>query len=323
MISRRRCMTALGGLALAQTLPGCSWLVDKPITVGLHVWPGYEPMSLAGREGMLDRNRVRLVETKSATESLRLLASGALDGAALTLDEVLTARSNGIPLSVVMVFDVSAGADVLLARPGITHLSQIKGRSVGFEQGAVNELMLTEALRTVGLTRNDVTLVPLVFNQQLDAWRRNRVDACITFEPVASHLLALGAVRLFDSRQLPDAIVDVLAIHRTALDRSHAGALRHLIRGHFQALEHLQQSPQDAAYRMAGHMNLPAAAVLASFKGIVLADNDNNHRLLSGPTPELLATARKLSKIMVGSGLLEEDDTMTALIRSEFLPPRL
>jgi NitT/TauT family transport system substrate-binding protein len=320
MVSRRQFIVFSGCLTLAATLPACAWWADKPISIATRVWPGYELMYLARSEGWLDAQRVGLIEMSSGQDSLKALAEGKVDGAAMTMDEVLQARASGLPLAVVMIFDISAGADMLVARPGIKTLADLKGRRIGFEQRSVGELMLVESLRAAGLTKEDVTLVVLPITQQREAWSRDQVDAVVTFEPVGTQLLAQGALNLFDSRQIPNTIVDVLAIRSDRLDRSHARAIRHLIVAHFRALEHLNRNPQDAAYRMAPHLGLPATNFLSAFKGLTLPDAAHNYRLLTGTSPELLTSARKLSAIMVKSGLLKQDDPLTTLIRADFLP---
>jgi NitT/TauT family transport system substrate-binding protein len=320
LISRRQFITFMSSLALTQSLQGCEWLADRPVSIAAHVWPGYEPLFLARKKDWLDTQQVRLIETVSATDSLQALSEGKADGAALTLDEVLKARAAGLPISVVMIFDISAGADMLIARPYIKNLAELKGRRIGFEQGAVGELMLTEVLQTAGLTRQDVKLLAFNIDEHRDAWSRNKVDALTTYEPVASQLLEQDGIKLFDSRQTPDTIVDVLAIHNDALDYNHQAAIRHLLATHFRTLDYLSRNPQDAAYRMATHLGLPADKVLSTFKGLVLPDAANNYRWLSGPSPELLTCAHKLSNIMVKSGLLKQDDSFASLIRPDFLP---
>ncbi|MDD3815781.1 MAG: ABC transporter substrate-binding protein [Desulfocapsaceae bacterium] len=307
-------------MTLTAALSACAWLTDKPIAIATRIWPGYELEYLARSEGWLDRQQVRLVEMSSGRDSMKALAEGKVDGAAMTLDEVLQARASGLPLSVVMIFDVSAGADMLVARPGSKTLADLKGRRIGFEQGSVGELMLVESLRAAGLTKEDVTLVMLPVDQQRAAWLRDEVDAVITFEPVATQLLGQGALNLFDSRQIPNTIVDVLAIRSDKLDRSHAKAIRHLLSAHFRALKYLNRNPQDAAYRMAPHLGLPAANFLSVFKGLMLPDAAHNYRLLAGTSPELITSARQLSAIMVKSGLLKQADPLTTLIRADFLP---
>ena len=124
-------------------------------------------------KGWLDTQQVRLVEMSSGQDSLKALAEGKVDGAAMTLDEVLQARTSCLPLSVVMIFDISAGADMLVAYPGIKTLADLKGRCIGFEQGSVGELMLVESLRAAGLTKENVTLVMLPITQQREAWSRD------------------------------------------------------------------------------------------------------------------------------------------------------
>ena len=321
---RRRFISEIGSLGVAAALPsllgGCWLLADKPITVAAHTWVGYEPMFLARREGWLDQKLVRLHETTAATESMQLLAQGKVDGAALTLDETFKARQDGQKLTVVMIFNISAGADMLITRSGITTLADLKGRRIGFEQSSVGELLLSEILRIAGLSRADITPVGMSVDKHLDAWKRKEADAFVTYEPVAGELLALGGTRLFDSRQIPNTILDVLVMRTDVLD-SHDAAIRHLTQSHFKALDHLTRNPQDAAYRMAEHLKLSAADVLPAFKGLVLPDAANNHRLLAGATPELLATASKVSTVMTRNGLLKQEDSLQNLLRSDFLPP--
>ncbi|MEQ1601649.1 MAG: ABC transporter substrate-binding protein [Methylophilaceae bacterium] len=319
-LSRRRFMVTFGGLLLTSSISACAWRFNKPITIAAHVWPGYEPMFLAQRENWLDTQQVRLMQTASATESVQALAAGSIDGAALTLDETLKARAAGIPLSVVLVFNISAGADMLLVNANIKSLADLKGRRIGFEQSSVGELFLAEVLQTAGLEKSEVKLVALTVDQQVESWTHQRIEAVVSYEPVASQLQALGAFKLFDSRLIPNTIVDVLAIRSDILDYRHSSAIRHLINAHFRALEHINQNSQDASYRMATHLGLPADEVLPAFKGLVLPNAANNYRLFAGASPTLLANARHLSNTMVKNALLTQHDRLDGLIRADFLP---
>ena len=319
MLARACRACALAG-CLIWLLGGCGPQQAHPIAIAAHVWPGYEPMFLAEREGWLDPTHVELVPTANAVDSLQALKAGRVDGAALTLDEVLRAREEGLALSVVLVFDISAGSDQLVARPEIASLADLRGRCIGFEQGALGELMLTESLRAAGLSRDDVMLMPLAVNRQPEAWDAGEVDACVTYEPIASQLIDRDAQRLFDSRQIPETIVDVLALRTEVLDRTHRDALRALVKAHFSALDYLHRNPQDAAYRMAEHMGLPVTAVLPAFKGLLLPDAQHNRRLLAGAEPPLLLTARRISALLAEAGLLEGRDDWAELIRADFLP---
>lgn len=320
MITRRQLILLMGTLPFLLLAIGCVRMSEKPVKISVHTWPGYETLFLARSEGWLDNSKVSLIEAGSASTSIELLRAGKVDGAALTLDEVFRARAEGIPLTVIMIFDISAGADMVVVRPEILRLADLKGRTIGYEPQAVGALMLSQLLKAAGLEPTNVKLVQLTIDQHLTAWQERRVDACITYMPVARQLQALGAVNLFDSRRLPDMISDVLVVRRDVLDRQHASAIQHLVESHFTALRHLLQNPQDAAYRMARHMRLPAHEVLLAFKGLILPNAANNRRLLAGPAPQLLTPAQHLSAIMVEQGLLRRDDSLAELISADYLP---
>ncbi len=298
----------------------CGLLVDKPIAIAAHVWLGYEPMFLARNEGWLDTKQANLVETHSATESIQALADGKVDGAALTLDEALKARSMGLPISIIMVFNVSAGADMLLADPSIKNLSDLKGKRIGYEPSSVGAVMLVKVLQIAKLTKQEVQLVAVNVDRHPEAWRNKQVDAVITYEPVATQLLSQGAHKLFDTRQTPNTVVDVLVMRNEVLNRSHAQSIRHLIDAHFRALDHLTRNPHDAAYRMAMHLGLRVQEVLVAYKGLLLPDAANNYRLLAADKPLLLSSANSLATLMVENKLISQPDNLSSLIRDDYLP---
>ena len=317
--ARRSVVASLGALACSAWLPGCA-SEARPITLGLHVWPGYEPTPLARSMGWLDEKQVKIIETSSATDSLALLRQGKIDGAGLTLDEVLRAREHRMDLCVLLVCDISAGADVFLVRPGIKALPDIKGLRVGVEDGALGALMLYQVLQAAGLTLTDIKPVSLAVNQHAAAWKYGEIDAAVTYEPAAKQIIAMGASRLFDSRQIPETIIDVLAVRSAVLDAAHGNALRHLLANHLRALRHLNSNPDDAAYRMAARMNLPPDQVLSEFKGLVLPDLTNNIRLLGTQTPAVLKSATVIGEVMLRAGILRQPASLVGLLRPEFLP---
>lgn len=318
-LTRRRFITMLGGCALLPLFPGCT--PSRPLTVASHSWPGYELMFLARREGWLPAQGLRLLETGSATESITALRNGHAAGAALTLDEVLCARGEGIPLTVVLVFDVSAGADAVLARPGIHTLAGLKGARIGIEEDALGGLMFNRVLEKSGLKPSDLQVVPLTPDRHVAAWHEGSLDALITYEPNVTQLEKSGAVRIFDSRQLPATIVDVLAIRNDALAR-HAAAVRALVAGHFRALNHFVSNHGDAAYRIGSRMKLDAAEVLDSFRGLDLPDAAVNRTYLGGAPPLLVPAAQKLLKIMMAGKLIRQNDRLDHFCTPDFLPGR-
>jgi NitT/TauT family transport system substrate-binding protein len=263
---------------------------------------------------------VTLLSSASAAASLDAVRSGQAHAAAVTLDELLSARAAGLPLTAVLVFNVSMGADMLVAEAGLTQLSDLRGQRIALENSTVANIMLSEILRVAGLTTSDVQLLRMPVHEHPTAWHRHAADAFITYEPVASQLMTRGLIRLFDSRQIPETIVDVLAVHRDALDTRHAEAIRHLLLAHFRALDSLVRNPQDAAYRLSHRLALPAPEVLQAFKGLVLPSLAMNHQLLGGNSAQLLRTAQRIRDILPLGNPAPGTDPLQNLVSGSYLP---
>ncbi len=318
--SRRAFLIQLAASSLL--LAGCG--PRPPLRVAAHAWLGYEPMFLARQKGWLDETRVRLVETPSASDSMHLLSSGRVEAAALTLDEVLRARALGLPLGVILVLDVSAGADGVLARSPMG-LGQLRGARIGVEQSAVGALMLAVLLERAGLAKEEIEPVYLAYHEHAAAWRAGRVDVLITFEPALSALEQEGAVRIFDSRAMPELIVDVLAVCQDPLTRHH-DTLRHLVEATLRGVEAIAQNPAQAVTPIAERLGQAPETVLAGLRGIRLADLAHNRDLLLGRPPPLLERAHEVAVILQGAGLLPsgngmlEEKLFHGLIHAEYLP---
>lgn len=318
--SRRLFVKALLAAAATPLLSTCPQTAES-LTIASHVWSGYELMFLAQREGWLLPNHIKLLETVSATDSFRSLATGKADGAALTLDEVLRARAQGIPLTCVLVFDVSAGADMVLSKTALASLRQLAGKRIGFERSALGSLMLYKLLQAAALGKSAIIPVAVNYDQHIAAWKHNQVDVLITFDPTASQLQNQGAHKIFDSRKIPDTIFDVLAV-KSELISSHNEQLKKLVSAHFQARQYFYHNSQDAAYKMAVRMGLSAADVLNSFRGLNLPNEQANQKYLSAQGSTLLTAAQTLSAVMMQIGTLKQPDDLQNLVSTDFLPER-
>ena len=302
-------------LSLLLLLASCS--NNQKLSVASHVWPGYEFMFLARNLGLIDSNLISLHETQSASETLQLLKEGKVDGGALTFDEVIRARNDGIDLVVVLVFNISAGADVILAKTSISELSDLKGKRVGVEVGSVGSIMLDQLLKKANLTTQDIEVIEATNDEYLDIWQKDQVDAVITYEPISGKILKLGGHQIFSSQEAPNLIVDVLAIKADALKNRES--IEHLINAHFQAKQHFSTHHQDALYRLAPRLGVTADEVDDVFKGLLLPDYQNNLRLLSGDNPELLHSAKLLSNILKMQPREKIDSHLQRIVDDTFL----
>lgn len=317
--SRRR---LLGALAALFCLPATSCAPERPLRVAVQPWCGYQFLTLAEQEGWLPSGQVELLRVPLAADSSRALREGRVDAAALTLDEVLLLLAQGVELSVVLVFDVSAGADVLLVKPGIRSLAELEGQRIGIEQdSALGRIVLASALEAAGLRRAQVTVVP-IREDHLAAWQSGALDAVVTYAPSLGRLEALGLQRLFSSRDMPRLVMDVLAVRRDRIS-GRAAALESLTEGHFRALMQWRRNPIDTGYRLAAILGVGPETVREIYSGIELPDALFNLSYLQPPADELRASAQAVAAILVNDGVMPAAGIPEDLFTARFLrqPP--
>ena len=315
-IPRRRLLACGAAALMGPGLAACSKPV-APLRVGCIVFPGYEDLFLARELGLLDEHQVRLVELLANTDTLRALAARQIEAAAMTLDELMTARADGVDLRAVLVFDVSDGADVVLAKPPIT-LATLAGKRVAVEDGAMGAVMLSALLDAAGLQARQIRLVHMTLDRSEALFASGAVDVVVTADPWAARMEQQGAQRIFDSRAIPGRIVDVLAVRADAL-QAHGPALRHLLSSHFAARKLMQEAPQRCGELLSARLQTPAAEVMALFRGLQLPDLAQNRAMLQvGGTVDQTASA--LQKVMLEAGLLPVAPVLQALSDPRFLP---
>ena len=313
-----RCLLIVGSsLLLSLLVSACNPLPEPSLRVGTNIWPGYEPLYLARSLGYYDNTPIKLIELNSASDVIHAMRNGSLEAAALTLDEALTMSQDGIKLKLVLVMDFSDGGDVLLVKPELDTLQDLRGKTVAVENTATGAVLLDGALQLAGLTVSDINITSCTIDEQLDCYRT--ADAVVTFEPIKTQLLKLGAKQLFDSSQIPNRIVDVLVVLEQAT-QTNPRAIKQLVNGYLKAQYYLTAKPDDAARRVAPRMAISPEEVLSSFEGINIPSLQQNQELLLSQPAEIEVIADRLMRFMLKNNLLRDEVETDGLSDGSFLP---
>jgi NitT/TauT family transport system substrate-binding protein len=284
--------------------------------IGTNIWPGYEPLYLARELGLYDDNEVQLIELTNASEVIRAYRNGVLDAAAVTMDEALLLAQYHPDFSILLIMDYSHGGDVILARPPIDSLEEIRGMRVGLENTALGSYVISRALEIAGIGREEITVVPLFVDEHERAYDEQSVDVVVTFEPVRTKLLEKGANQIFDSRRIPKEIVDILIIRNSFLEE-HPQSVRQLLKGWFHALDSLSRSPDQAHDIIARRLAITRQETKDTYAGLLLPDLAENKAMLFGSPPPLLATIKRLANKMTEADILKQSGDLRKLFAPE------
>jgi len=278
---------------------------DQVLMVGTNVWSGYEPLYLARSMGQYDPATIQLVEHSSTSQVIRAFRNGLLQAAAVTLDEFLLLRESQLDVSIILVTDISKGADAIISKPEFNHLKDLKGKRIGVEDTALGAYFLSRALDIQGLSPSDFTIVSLSADQMEKAYDDGSVEAVVTFDPVRTKLLSKGGRQIFDSTSTPGEIVDVLVVHNGYAEQ-HPDNIDQLLRGWFAALANMEIDPDGSAEVFSKRLELPVDQVWGSFDGLLIPGKQGNLKMIQGDIPVLLESLIKMQKVMIDKNLMTE-----------------
>jgi len=284
--------------------------------VALNIWPGYEILYLAKSLGYYENLPIRFVEVPSTSMVLRGLRNGTLEAGCVTLDEAISLLQDSIDIRVILVFDESRGGDVIMARPEIKSLNELRGKRIGLENSTVSAVLLDAALVEANLKVEDVTLVPMSISEHLQGYLNGKVDAVATFEPVRSQLIDQNAKILFSSEKIPGRILDILVV-RTEIIDNYSNELTALLNGYFKALSYFKRYPTKASKMLEKRLG---KNVLNQFNGLYLPNLTDNYNYLKGENPRLISSTTALIPLMLKRNLLRKNVYFKQFAEPKFLP---
>ena len=304
-------------LSILGLLVGCMQKPQPILKIGANHWPGYAPLYLADEQGLLQQAHIQLVEYPSTLAVMRALRNGILDAAAVTLDEALLLADSGLALDILLVADVSLGADLLISQPNLTRAQDLKGKKIGVEATALGGYLLKRFLTLNQLTPDDLEVVTLPVNKHIQAFTEKKVDAVITFASEVANLAAEKKYQvLFDTRDIPNEVVDVLVIRRQD-HQAWENHIQALLTAWFQSLTlwELQPYQQDAA--LMRRLNINATALKESLQGMQMGTLALNRTLLT--QGQLEASLQKVRTYLYQQGRLLNPQADVGVIETGLL----
>ncbi len=293
------------------------------VSIGFSAWPGWFPWQVAKEKGIFTRNGldVNLKYFESYTDSLTALATGNVDGNTQTLNDTISSISGGSKQTIVLVNDNSTGNDQIIVAPGIAKVEDLKGRSVGVEEGTVDHYLLLLGLQQAGMQPSDIELKTLPTADAAAAFAAGQLDAVAVFAPFTDTAITReGSKVLFSSADFPGAIPDHLVMD-AAFVASRPADVQKLIDAWFDTLDYIAANPDDSIAVMAELAGVDPDAYRAYDAGTtIFTVAENVEAFTPGDSRKHLDfVARQIVTLLVDTGLIEIAPDLTGLFDARFV----
>jgi NitT/TauT family transport system substrate-binding protein len=188
----------------------------EPLKIGYSDWPGFTILEVAKQKAWFKEAGVDVdLVWFDYLPSLDAFAAGKVDAVTAVATDALVNGANGAKSKIIAILDYSDGSDMIIGKPGIESIKDLKGQKVGIEATLVEHLLLLEALRQNGMTQSDVEIVNTATNETPQTLASGKVAAVGAWYPVSSQALKQvpGSKKLFTSADAKGLIYDVLAVN--------------------------------------------------------------------------------------------------------------
>lgn len=291
-----------------------------PLRIGYSDWPGWVAWQVAIDKGWLKQAGLDVdFEWFDYSASMDAYSAGRIDGVLVTNGDALVMNAGGARNIIVLVTDYSNGNDMIVARPGIKSLQELKGHKIGIEIGLVEHLLLLDGLKKAGISPNDVTLVNAKTNETPQVLASGQVDAIGAWQPNSG--LAMRAVPgshpVYTSKESPGLIYDVLTVNPLTLASHRADYARLL--PIWDRIVHYIDDPKtqaDAVQIMAARVGLSAPQYQRIVAGTHLIDVAEGKRvLLKAPgLGSLYGSSQNADDFNVRFGVYKQPQKIDAII---------
>jgi NitT/TauT family transport system substrate-binding protein len=196
-----------------------------PLKIAYSDWPGWVAWEVANQKGWLKDAGVDVEFLWfEYGPSMDAFTAGKADAVMVTNGDSLVTGANGAKNIVIMLTDYSNGNDMIVAKPGIKSLAELKGKKIGLEVGLVEHLMLLNALKKIGMVESDVTIVNTPTNQTPQVFASGQVDAIAAWQPNAGQALkaVAGSTAVYTSADVPGLIYDTIVVSPQSLAQHRA-----------------------------------------------------------------------------------------------------
>ncbi|GAB4276880.1 MAG: hypothetical protein Fur0025_02440 [Oscillatoriaceae cyanobacterium] len=293
------------GFMLATFIHACNGIREQPLKqlqIGITSWPGFD-IALYGQAAGLFEKRGLTVEFQrfqNQQDSSRAVMRGSLDAAFASLWDVMQVDPGNDNPAVVMVTNISRGADGIVTQAGIKSVKELRGKKVAAKLGTVNHLILLEALNLHQVPPNTMEIEDVSNEIAVDFLKTGKVDGAVLWEPVLSKTAKEIKGNIpYTTKDLNSLVVDTL-VTRSGLVQEKQAELTQFILAWFDIMHAVETNPTEVFAKVGEQLGQSGVAFSADYGGLKKGDMAMNRQMFAREEGLVEAKAKILA-------LLRED----------------
>jgi NitT/TauT family transport system substrate-binding protein len=311
--------TALAAVA-SVLLAGTAQAQETKVTLAMSGWTGFAPLTLARDAGLFKKHGLDVTIKKIPQKDRHLaIASGDVQCAATTVETWIAWNANGVATTQIFQLDKSYGADGMVVKPGITKISELKGKTVAASApGTAPYFTLAWMLKKNGMSVRDVKVVNLEPQAAANAMiaGTDGVDAAMTYEPY------LGAVRAKpEAGKIIATTLDYPMIMDTVgctpkFLADNPKAAKALADAYFDAVAMVKADPAKSFEIMGADVKQSAEQFEKSQAYLRWQDRDANQKFFAGEHAQF---SKEAAELLLEAGIIRQIPDLSKLADTRFL----
>ena len=293
---------------------------ETKVAIGMSGWTGFAPLTLAKEAGLFKKHGLDVSIKKIPQKDRHLvLASGDIQCAATTVETWIVWNANGVPTTQIFQLDKSYGADGMVVKPGITKITDLKGKTVAASApGTAPYFTLAWMLKKNGLSLKDVKIVNLEPQAAANAMIAGTadLDAAMTYEPYLSAVRAKPEAGKIIATTLDyPMVMDTFGCTPKFLAENPKAA-QGLADAYFEALDLIKTDPKKSFEIMGADVKSSGEAFEGSQKFLRWQDRAANQKFFAG---EHAAFSKEAGDLLLEAGIIKALPDMSKLVDTRFI----
>jgi NitT/TauT family transport system substrate-binding protein len=294
---------------------------DLPmVTVGMSGWTCFAPLSLAEKAGIFKRNGVDVTIKFIPQKDRHLaIASGDVQCAATTVETWIVWNANGVATTQIFQLDKSYGADGLVVKPGITKISDLKGKTVAASApGTAPYFGLAWILKKNGMSMKDVKVLTLEPQPVANAMIAGTTDfdGGMTYEPYLSAVRARPEAGKIIATTLDYPMVMDTFGCTPAFIKANPKAVKALVDSYFQAVDMIKNEPAKSYEIMGADVKQSGEQFGASAKYLRWQDKAANQKFFAGEHQQF---TKEAADLLLEIGTIKQIPDLKSLADTSFI----